>query len=84
MIAAIMAEDWMLVAMLVGGTAVIVSLLWIAYGANRTWDLKLEHAEHIRMMNAEITMVRSTLSDRAMRDRVMGSVPVGRLLDGGG
>lgn len=77
-------QDWMLVAALIALTAAVVSVLWIIYGTQRTWDLKLEHQEHIRMMNHEIMMVRSKLASREVRDRVLSSTPVGRLMDNGG
>jgi len=76
-------SDWVLVAVIVTVAVLVTSLLWIAFGSQRTWDLKLEHEEAIRVANAEITAVRGKLVTREIRDRVLGSVPVGRLLDRG-
>lgn len=74
-------QDWMLVAMLVGVAVVVTSLLWIIYHSQLVWDLKREHQLELEMKNREIIEVRDKLAGREIRDRVMGSVPVGRLLD---
>lgn len=79
----IAAEDWVLVMILVAAAIILTSLLWIAYNSALVWDLKLEHQKELERVNAEVMTVRGTLADRKIRDMVMGSVPVGRLLDNG-
>jgi len=75
-------QDWVLVMLIVIAAVLITSLLWVIYGTQRTWDLKLEHQLELEMKNREIIEVRDTLAGREIRDRVMGSTPVGRLIGG--
>lgn len=72
--------DWVLVGGLVLAAVTITSFLWIVYHAQMVWDLKLENQRRLEEMNAEIAMVRSKLKDNEMQARVMGSVPVSRLI----
>ena len=77
----IVAQDWVLVATLVGAAVMLTSMLWIGYNSQLVWELKLEHQKELERMNGEMNAVRDKLAGREIRDRVMGSVPVGRLLD---
>ena len=74
-------QDWVLVATLVGVAVLLTSFMWVAYNSQLVWELKLEHQKALERMNAEMNAVRDKLAGREIRDRVMGSVPVGRLLD---
>jgi len=43
--------------------------------------MHLDHIHDMEEANAEIIHLRDTLAGREIRDRVLGSTPVGRLMD---
>ena len=76
-------NDLVLMASITTVCILITSGFWIAYNAQRIFDVHLDHVEEMAKANAEIIHLRDKLAGREVRDRLMGSTPVGRLLDGG-
>ena len=73
--------NWWIMAIVAAGVAIVTFILSTLYYQQRCWDMKLKHQAELEKANSDIMGVRSKLASREMRDKVMGSVPVGRLLD---
>ena len=73
-------EDWMLVAILVGISVLITFVLSSIYYAQRVYDLQREHVEDMQAANQELINARMVNADNKIQARVMGAMPVSRLI----
>lgn len=73
--------DWLLVGGLVGVSVTVTFFLSSVYYAQRVYEIHRDHVHDMQDSNDEIIALRAKLAARETRDRIMGSVPVGRLLD---
>ena len=77
-------SDYMLMALIATACVAITSAFWVIFSTQRIYDLRLENVENMEEANAEIIHLRDTLAGREIRDRVLSSTPVGRLMENGG
>jgi hypothetical protein len=80
MIAAIQVADYWLVAGLVGVAALITYFLSSIYYAQRVYDMHRHHVDEMQAYNTELMAMQQSVIDTKMQARVMGSVPVSRLI----
>jgi len=70
----------MLVAGLVGVSVGITYLLSTIYYAQRVFELRNEHVEDMQRANQELINARLVNADNKMQARVLGAMPVSRLI----
>jgi len=75
-------EDWMLVGILVGVSVLITFALSSIYYAQRVYDLQRDHVQDMQEANQELINARLVNADNKMQARVMGAMPVSRLIGG--
>ncbi|RLB62137.1 MAG: hypothetical protein DRH08_12890 [Deltaproteobacteria bacterium] len=76
-------QDWVLVAVLVGVSVLITFALSSIYYAQRVYELRREHVEEMQEANQELINARLINSENMMQARVLGAMPVSRLIGGG-
>jgi len=75
-------EDYILVAALVGVSVLITFVLSSIYYAQRVWEIQRDHVEDMQAANQELINARLVNADNKMQARVLGAMPVSRLLKG--
>ena len=73
-------ENMMLVLGLLLVSNIITYVLSSIYYAQRVYDLQSEHVEDMQEVNQELINARIVNRDNEMQARVMGAVPVSRLI----
>lgn len=63
---------------------ILVALLLVNvwYCVERVHELNRTHQRHLMMINTEIQVMRDSLKDNEIQARVMGAMPVSRLIRG--
>ena len=75
-------QDWVLVGGLVGVSVLITYALSSIYYAQRVYELQREHVQDMQEANQELINARLINADNKMQARVLGAMPVSRLLKG--
>ena len=72
--------DWALMAGIGTVLVLLTSLFWIWYNGEMLYEINREHAERIEGLNHDLIKQREMLRVTEMQARVMGAMPVGRLI----
>ncbi len=63
--------------------ALVTSLIWIWYNGQRLYEINRDHTKDMAVMQDEYDRMKRMVDGVEIQARVLGSVPVSRLIEGG-